>query len=365
MLTVLLPTRNRAPYCAAQLRFFEKCELAYPIIVADSSDPAHVSRVMAGCTKNASYRRFDPHLLMADKLLAAVQSVNTAYVVVVPDDDVTFPHAIERSLSFLQQHDEYVAAHGYVLDFRIEGDAFDMFRVFGFTPTIGEPDPLQRMYHLARRYQPFYYAVMRTEVFVEALRAAVAMRLIVFRELTVMHSIVLRGCVARLPIIYNLRGSEPSLTTTRQNHPFFAFLEDAEDFFSNYAKYRNGLTRFIREKVATTLDKTRLEQVLDVIHATHFAREIDTGMLNHAAQLMLRDDPGSTLLAPPAPATSPPGADIIHRSRSADRLYIWREQVIKAEPHDEILISPEEIDRAEQQLDRYELDVWSDLPPVG
>jgi glycosyltransferase domain-containing protein len=325
-------------------------------MVADSSDAAYSDRVFGACAQFATYQRFDPDLLMADKLVRAVQSVKTPFVVITPDDDVTLPHAINESLSFLQRHDDHVAAQGYILDFQLNEDAFDIYRVFGFTPTIGERDPLQRLYHLMRRYQPFYFAVIRTEVLLQALQAAVSMRMIAFRELTVMSCIVLQGKVARLPIVYNLRGSEQSLTASTQSHPFFAFLDSAEGFLLSYAKYRNGLARIIRESSIGVPDNVKLEQLLDVIHATYFAREMDTGILNYTAQLMLGDDLPPVSIARPSPSQGPSDADVTRRSASGARLYIWREQVIKAEPRYEISITADEMQQVEQQLDDYQLD---------
>jgi glycosyltransferase domain-containing protein len=308
------------------------------------------------CAQFATYQRFDPGMLMADKLIRAVRNVRTPFVVIAPDDDVTLPHAINESLSFLQRHDDHVAAQGYILDFQLNEDAFDIYRVFGFTPTIGEREPLQRLYHLMRRYQPFYYAVIRTEVLLQALQTAVSMRMIAFRELTVMSCIVLQGKVARLPIVYNLRGSEQSLTASTQSHPFFAFLDSAEGFLLSYAKYRNGLARIIRESSIEVPDNVKLEQLLDVIHATYFAREMDTGILNYTAQLMLGDDLPPVPVARPGPSQGLSDADVTRRSASGERLYIWREQVIKAEPYDEISITADEMQQVERQLDHYQLD---------
>ncbi len=55
---------------------------------------------------------------------------------------------------------------GYVVDFGIHDGVFDIRRVRYFTPTIGADEPLQRLYDLVRRYQPFLWAVFRTEALV-------------------------------------------------------------------------------------------------------------------------------------------------------------------------------------------------------
>jgi hypothetical protein len=47
----------------------------------------------------------------------------------------------------------------------------------------------------------------------------------------------------------------------------------------------------------------------------------------------------------------------VRRSSRLDRRYIWREAVLAAEPSDEIVITPDEIERVETELDGYVLDV--------
>ena len=76
-----------------------------------------------------------------------------------PDDDILLPHAVEQCLGFLRANQDHVAAWGYVVDYGIAQDQqFDMYRVRWFTPGIDEPTPLERIYHLCRRYQPFFWA---------------------------------------------------------------------------------------------------------------------------------------------------------------------------------------------------------------
>jgi len=355
-LTVVVPTKNRPQRVLALLHFFKDCGLRHPIVVADTSDIDQASRVRSACTGVASYLGFDRRLRLADKLTELVSSIETPFVAVAPDDDICMPHAIDAALEYLEHNSDYVAAHGYMLQYRIEGYNWHIHRVGGFTPSITEDDPLRRHYHLMRRYQPFYWAVFRTDVFAAAVKAARAMRGIVFRELTVMNTAILHGRVARLPVIYNLRGSEPSLTPLTENHPLHWFLHESPSFFANYGVYRNALAEFIRAREIAVPHGVQLEHLLDLIHATWLGRELDLGVLNHTTQRLLGHPlrPVNTMARPSRQPSS--RIDLNHKSkRQSPRRYLWQTNVTRAEPRNEISITAAEIARVEQQLDAYVL----------
>jgi len=353
-LTVLIPTRNRLPFLSAQLRFFKECGLRHPIRVIDSSNPQMVAQTRAACCNTAEYQRVDPELRLVEKLLKILDLVETPFVVLAADDDVTFPHAIDSALTYLQSNPDYVAAQGYVLQFAIHRSDVDIHDVVCFTPTIGEDDPLQRHYNLMRRYQAFYWGVFRTEVLATALKAAHAMNGIVFRELTVMNTVVLQGKVVRLPVIYGLRGPEVSVTPIAESHPFFWFLNNAESFFQSYRTYRDALARFIRDRGVRVPDRVALEQVLDMVHTTWLGRELNLATVNHAARHLLGDPVRPGYVAHERRGWHPPAdGDVVHQSVGQYRRYVWRHNVIEAEPRDEISISGEEMSRIERQLDAY------------
>src|SRR5205085_242024 len=159
MLTALLPTRNRHAQCGQQLRFLSANKFPYRIVVLDASNDQWAADVRAACTDIAEYRHFDPQFRMADKLAAAAVDVDTPFVILIPDDDIILPHAIEAEIAFLKDNPDFVAAHGYFLAFRMHDDDIDIYDVLGFTPSIVDDSPLVRHYNLFRRYQSFYWGV--------------------------------------------------------------------------------------------------------------------------------------------------------------------------------------------------------------
>ncbi len=356
LLTVVLPTHNRHLQCASQLRFLRENGFDYPIIVLDSSDQEQAAAVRATCRDVAEYRHFASHFRLVDKLVSAVGVIETPYVVLIPDDDIILPHAIERSLSVLERLPEYIATHGYFLSFAVHGNDFDFDRVLGFTPSISADQPLTRHYELIRRYQSFYWGVFRTKVFTDAVTAAQAMDVVLFRELTVMSTSILQGKVARLPMIHALRSEVASVAPIHNSNPLFWFLRDAESFLQAYVSYRSGLANFIRKRGIAGSSDHRLEQLLDVVHLTWLAREIDLGTVNYAARQLL-DSVDTPIEPPPSrPIWREPAADdLVHVSEKLKRRYIWRKSVLTAEPRHEIRISSEEMRRVELQLDAYRL----------
>jgi glycosyltransferase domain-containing protein len=369
VLTVVLPTRNRADHCACQLRFLRDNGFEYPIVVLDGSDDDQAEAVRSACVNMAEYRRFDRLFRLVDKLATVVPGVATPYVVLIPDDDIVLPGAIAAALAFLQGHPDHVVAHGYFLSFGIENQNlenqnldnqaletqdFDIHDVIGFTPSIEEASPLARHYHLFRRYQSFYWGVFRTNVFSTAVTAARAMNVVLFRELTVMSTSVLQGKVARLPMVYALEGAAPSHAAIHDSNPMFWLLRDAQSFFTSYLAFRDGIAQFIRAKGIDVPQQARLEQILDISHATYLGRELDLGMTNYTARLLLGDDIPPIRPDPgwPTRGQSLPD-DLVHGSRVAGRRYVWRRRVTEAAPRSEIAIGPSEMAVVERQLDAY------------
>jgi hypothetical protein len=187
-----------------------------------------------------------------------------------------------------------------------------------------------------------------------------------FQEFMFMNAAVFQGKIAMLPMVYAMRGMEVSQTPVTSSHPLFAFLDDAELFFSKYLSYRNALASFMRKRngvpgvrhfinPVSGVAESRLEQVIDMVHATWLGREANVGVFNHAAELLLGKPirliagdpvwPGSRALA---------DGDVVHPGLG-DRRYIWRRTVLQAEPREEIIISAAEIARVEQQLEAYRL----------
>lgn len=357
LLTLIIPTHNRPRHCAAQLYFLLRQGVRHRILVADSSHVPEAEMLRAAYGEAVEILRFPPEIRPLDKFAQAVAAANTPYVAMMPDDDITFPQSIERCLEYLVTHEDTAAAHGYVLDIAIRPGEFDVPAVRWFSPTIGEDDPLQRLYHFLSRYQPFVWAVFRRDALLLALRRAQDANLIFAQELTILATTVLLGKVARLPLIYMMRGEEVSGAAQTQTDPFFTLLDDSELLAAEYLRYRDRLIDLIAERgLAGSHPLDSLRHTLNLMHMVFLRPLLDAGMLNHTARLRLGD--ALPQLIPPLPGhdAAPVGAqDIVLRSPRHDRTYIWRQAALAAEPREEIVISDDERGRAIEALDDYDL----------
>jgi glycosyltransferase domain-containing protein len=374
-LTAVIPAHNRVGPCIALVRFLLSCGFKHRIIVADSSTPERAAALRAGLSGLAEYRSFDYRMAQYPKLSQIAHSVETPHIVLLPDDDILFPHAIEAALSHLKQNPTHVAAHGYSLRFGLEHGDFDIYQVEHFIPTIDDSDPMWRYAYLMQRYQPHIWAVFRTEVYAEAMAAASAMPGTIFQELMFQIVSILKGPVARLPLIYAMRGMEVSQVAYSEVDPFQWLLKDPESLFRSYGIFRKALADYLREKqIGPSAGPSKrggllaaeppigasdvsLEHVLDLANASYLARCIDIGKVNHAVRYHLgRIAEPVTFPGPWAGWSEPRPADLVRRSARLDRRYVWREAVLQAEPKEEIVITLDEIACVEAELEGYILD---------
>lgn len=355
-LTIVIPTHNRSVQCRSLLRFLRAGSRTGPIMIADSSDGEHAGRNRSVCESlGVAYRQYPPAIGFCEKMIDALAAVGTPFATMAPDDDLVLPDAIAECRTFLADHEDYVAAWGYVLEFANHSGQVDIHTVRWYTPSIDEDRPLDRVYHLIRRYQPFFWSVVRTAAVREAMsRASVAGRT-VFQELTATLSIALAGKVARLPVVYALRGTERSQYRLSDTHPLYALMGDADAFLREYDRYRARLCEYASGQASDLAHGTSLKQFFDLVHLVGLARELDGGVVNHTVQRAL----GARLPEAPGrpddrrPALPPGRGDMAHPSRHAGRRYIWRRAVLEAEPRSEVTITAEQIAAVEAQLDDW------------
>jgi glycosyltransferase domain-containing protein len=348
-LTVIIPTRNRPDNLPGQLRLLRRAP--YPVVIADSSDPDNAARIRAMAGDFAAYRALPSDLTLYDKLAQTLRGIETPFVAVLSDRKITFPHALDALLAHLVAHEDHVAAQGYIVGFAAHPNTLDINRVIWFTPTIGDDDPLQRHYHLMQRYQSWAFGVFRSGPLLRAVQQAQRVEGAVFQETLMMNAVALQGKMARLPVILTLQSEERSFHPPKRNDPFHWFLDDIGSFFRHYLRYRNALADFIRELGISPPPNSDLDQLVDMIHAVWLSRNVDDGVLNHAARLLL-GDAMRPLSGPEVriPWCEPRWRDIIRRGA---RRYIWRHALLHAEPRSEIVISKGEMKRVMAQLDVY------------
>ena len=114
----------------------------------------------------------------------------------------------------------------------------------------------------------------------------------------------------------------------------------------------------VRNGKNSTLDSSKIpfQQLIDLINASYLGRVVDTGTINYAVQYALGDVASPVKFPGPWRGwLEPQTGDLIRVSRRPDRRYIWRREVVEAEPRDEISITAGEMTKVEAQLEFYDL----------
>lgn len=163
-LTILIPSYNRQGYLRRQLAFWGGREVAV-IILDGSEEPL---RGVDDPATNIAYIHLKKSL--AQRIAHAAAMVRTKYVIILPDDELYVPSALEGNIRFLDEHPDYSSCKGLCVSFRknlysskveavSNNDRLRSYQVVAATPC-------KRMEeHLFPYTIASIYAVHRVEVF--------------------------------------------------------------------------------------------------------------------------------------------------------------------------------------------------------
>lgn len=120
MISLIIPTYNRPNYLGRSLLYYRALNFSHTIVVADSSSPPVCEKnqkMVASVNDSLSihYKLYNPDINPYIKLAQAADKVDSDYVVLCGDDDFIIPGTIEQCVRFLQEHTDYVSAHGRVV----------------------------------------------------------------------------------------------------------------------------------------------------------------------------------------------------------------------------------------------------------
>lgn len=166
-LTLLTPTHNRPPFLRRMIRFFSQIELAFPILIIDSSDPDHAAenrQVCENAGNNLDVLYLHHHLPFDLKCYQGLTEVETPYVSFCADDDFQFPPVVQQCVDFLIQNDDYSVAQGRVIhasnSLTSHESVFDCHLLDAYD--IEDADPAERFRQMATCAFSTFYGVYRT-----------------------------------------------------------------------------------------------------------------------------------------------------------------------------------------------------------
>jgi glycosyltransferase domain-containing protein len=123
-LTMILVLKDRATCTARWLSWAKFIGVTHRIIVADGSLGNENYKLFNNDNLykrlDLEYVRYKPDNTLSDfchKMLSAIKSVNTPYVLFMANDDLIFPDGLNMSIEFLEQNKDFGFARGKVMQF--------------------------------------------------------------------------------------------------------------------------------------------------------------------------------------------------------------------------------------------------------
>ncbi len=279
MITILIPTYNRPDYLKRILSYYNDYQIAYNIIVADSSSDENKElnkkAISPFSNLNISYiNNYPLELNPYYKLADALNSVNTKYCVFCADDDFITPNGINQSVDFLENNPDFTVAHGRYISFRLEKTRGKKER-FCWGPTyyshksIAFSDPKSRLsHHPSESFIPSFYAVPQTDIsnlsWGETLKSTGDYR---FGELLPSMLTLIYGKMKCLDVLYGARDADSIRTVYLPSSEDFA---KSDTYNEQYAKFRDCLAMHLTKR--SQLDVEASKKVIDDAMSAHMKK---------------------------------------------------------------------------------------------
>lgn len=275
MLTLVIPTHNRAPVLAALLAYLKSTGSEWRVLVLDSSHPD----IMAVNRANASQSGLNIELLdltaadtIVEKWRLGIRNVQTPYCLICADDDLILVEGVRHCLELMEQERSASVVQGYSFSFLPLPDGnMELNNVAYFTPSITQPTPLERVAQQFQQYQATVYGLYRTPVLQHIMEDISGLTAILSRELLWSALSVVQGAVIRVPIFTNGRSMGPSQDYEHW-HPLEWLSKSPEGLTREYQNYRRLLTDATLKHPENTGDAAHVERILDLIHLRYLVK---------------------------------------------------------------------------------------------
>jgi len=266
-LSLIIPTYNRHKYLYRLLTYYNKQEIEYQIIIADSSTRGkktlNEKAISAFPKLNIKYLSFPVDIDPFRKFLEAINLVTTKYCVICADDDFITPNSMKKSIDFLQRNPEFTAVGGYYYNFialkRGKKKKTFYWRKYLFFyknkenyMTITSPEPKDRLsIHLANYFPTMYY-VHQTDflqmIYKEVLQNTTDVR---FCEILLDMLTIIHGKIQTLDILYGAR--ESIVISSASTYSGLAHYIKNGTYEEKFLKFRECLVNHLTKKQEITV----------------------------------------------------------------------------------------------------------------
>lgn len=293
--TLVIPTFNRPALLKRLVQYYHKRAWPMNLLVLDSSRSEVAkenSEALARFGDTVLHVVFETTEPWSSKLSRGLAMVESPYVSICADDDLVFPVGLQSAIAYLDEHAEYVGAHGIFVNFRQDGRLVHIKNEYS-GPSNEAAHPGARIFRLCQKYQSLFYAVYRTQDLRDIFLPIQTLNTLLFQELFQSVAAVIKGKIKRLPSIYAARQYGPPADVSRKKwNPFPWFADDPVDLLEHYRAYRDALWAFYQaHSPASRLDREAFFKTLDLAHAVYFCSGCSPRDFHAVLQPLWPEDP--------------------------------------------------------------------------
>ena len=322
--TLIVPTFNRPPVLAQLLTYLARQKAGFPVLVLDSgTDDSKAANVafVDGARLELDVRLlpFESSITPFEKFWRGSEEVRTDFCAFCADDDVVMLEAVPTLVLFLQKHSAFSAAHGLYFTFYLT-DHVGITSVVYAGRSFDEDGSMTRFMNLFRRYEAVTYAVYRTGVMRQVLKAVLPMQSMLARELLGSALTVVAGKVARLPVLYYGRSLHPSWPYQHW-HPIDFLISSPQELFEDYARYRSILLESLTSSGTGKHTRADVLKIIDLTHLRYLAEFVSPAMMDYLSEQVIAGAPKDEIMKgvwPRLTAGTPAPKDALVATRSVE-----------------------------------------------
>ena len=268
-LSLIIPTYNRSKYLQRILTYYNKKNVKYEIVIPDSSLEIFktINRKIIKSFKGLTINHLDyfsSEINYYHKIAQTFDFISKEYSVLCADDDFIIPDALDRSITFLENHPDFTAVGGYYINFltklnKNERANFYWKRYLTSFPHIKDQmnlnssDPKVRLTTHFAFFVPTLYYVHQSDIhkmifreslpYTQDLGFAASFGELLQDMLTAIH-----GKIKTLKVLYGARESIPVKKGDPAKYAGVIQILKDGSFYEHYSTFRNCLARNLSQK---------------------------------------------------------------------------------------------------------------------
>jgi glycosyltransferase domain-containing protein len=325
--TLIIPTYNRSGDLARLLRYLERHDADFRILVLDSSSDEMKQRNEVTIGRSALHLRhelLDASIHPFEKFRLGATLVETEFCSLCADDDLVLPQSLSEIVSALRDDRTHAVAHGWYFTFYLT-DHFGITSIVYRGESIDSESALLRVRQLLKTYEALTYGVHRTDILRTVLDEVRGLDSILFREVGAGVLTVARGKSLRVPVLYYGRSLGPSANYAEW-HPLEFLARSPGRLFTEYMTFRKILIEVLSRGPEGGIPRGELEPLLDLFHLRYLSEYLQPRALDHVTDGVLAKRDPKDIIADVWPLLQPSGHATLDQLRSnAVVRALWRQ----------------------------------------